>query len=95
MDTHIIYKLNNQGRRVEEVCFSWMRGFLVAEFFKDFIACLFGAQKETIKFFGGGNFESIESFKRSPKVDFLLDNHLLLEVQSGFQGINNIKEHKV
>ncbi len=95
VDTHIIYKLNNQGRRPEEVCFSWMRGFLVAEFFKDFIACLFGAQKETIKFFGGDNFESIESFKRSPKADFLLDNHLLLEVQSGFQGINDIKEHKV
>ncbi|EJB71696.1 putative non-functional type II restriction endonuclease [Helicobacter pylori Hp A-8] len=94
-DTHIIYKLNNQGRRVEEVCFLWMCGFLVAEFFKDFIACLFGAQKETIKFFGGGNFESIESFKRSPKADFLLDDHLLLEVQSGFQGINDIKQHKV
>ncbi|WQW26822.1 type II restriction endonuclease [Helicobacter pylori] len=47
-----------------------MRGFLVAEFFKDFIACLFGAQKETIKFFGGGNFESIESFKRSLKPIF-------------------------
>ncbi|GAA7240083.1 hypothetical protein ID0467_13860 [Helicobacter pylori] len=72
-----------------------MRGFLVAEFFKDFIACLFGAQKETIKFFGGDNFENTESFKRSPKADFLLDNHLLLEVQSGFQGINDIKEHKV
>ncbi|WQS41987.1 type II restriction endonuclease [Helicobacter pylori] len=55
-----------------------MRGFLVAEFFKDFIVCLFGVQKETIKFFGGDNFESIESFKRSPKADFLLDNHLLL-----------------
>lgn len=95
VDTHIIYKLNNQGRRPEEVCFSWMRGFLVAEFFKDFIACLFNTQKETIKFFGGDNFESIESFKRSPKADFLLDNHLLLEVQSGFQGINDIKEHKV
>ncbi|GAA8374102.1 hypothetical protein HpDR4_24350 [Helicobacter pylori] len=48
-----------------------MRGFLVAEFFKDFIACLFGAQKETIKFFGGGNFESIESFKRSLKPIFV------------------------
>ncbi|RVY52246.1 restriction endonuclease [Helicobacter pylori] len=95
VDTHIIYKLNNQGRRPEEVCFSWMRGFLVAEFFKDFIACLFNTQKETIKFFGGDNFENTESFKRSPKADFLLDNHLLLEVQSGFQGINDIKEHKV
>ncbi len=69
-DTHIIYKLNNQGRRVEEVCFSWMRGFLVAEFFKDFIACLFGAQKETIKFFGGDNFESIESLKEALKLIF-------------------------
>ncbi|GAA7556173.1 restriction endonuclease [Helicobacter pylori] len=39
--------------------------------------------------------ESIESFKRNPKADFLLNNHLLLEVQSGFQGINDIKEHKV
>ncbi len=72
-----------------------MRGFLVAEFFKDFIACLFNTQKETIKFFGGGNFDSIESFKRSPKADFLLDDHLLLEIQSGFQGINDIKQHKV
>ncbi len=68
VDTHIIYKLNNQGRRPEEVYFS--RGFLVAEFFKDFIACLFGVQKETIKFFGGDNFESIESFKRSLKPIF-------------------------
>lgn len=25
----------------------------------------------------------------------MLDNHLSLEVQSGFQGINDIKEHKV
>ncbi len=25
----------------------------------------------------------------------MLDNHLLLEVQSGFQGINDIKQHKV
>ncbi len=25
----------------------------------------------------------------------MLDNHLLLEVQSDFQGINDIKEHKV
>ncbi len=72
VDTHIIYKLNNQGRRPEEVCFSWMRGFLVAEFFKDFIVCLFNTQKETIKFFGGDNFESIESFKRSPKADFFI-----------------------
>lgn len=53
------------------------------------------AHKKKPKFFGGDNFESIESFKRSPKADFLLDNHLLLEVQSGFQGINDIKEHKV
>ncbi len=72
-----------------------MRGFLVAEFFKDFIAYLFNTQKETIKFFGGDNFDSIESFKRSPKADFLLDDHLLLEIQSGFQGINDIKQHKV
>nr|WP_232259464.1 hypothetical protein [Helicobacter pylori] len=49
-----------------------MHGFLVAEFFKDFIACLFSVQKETIKFFGGDNFESIESFKRSPKADFFI-----------------------
>ncbi|EKE82482.1 putative non-functional type II restriction endonuclease [Helicobacter pylori R030b] len=27
VDTHIIYKLNNQGRRVEEVCFFRCTGF--------------------------------------------------------------------
>ncbi|AFI06676.1 hypothetical protein [Helicobacter cetorum] len=95
IDNNIIAKLTNQGRRPEEVCFSWMRGFLVAEFFKDFIAYLFGTQKDTIKFFGGDNFDNIENFKRSPKADFLLNNRLLLEVQSGFQGINDIKQHKV
>lgn len=90
----IIDKLNNQGRRKEEVYFNFMRGFLVVEYFKEFIATVFGVNVEEIQNIGDDDFTSCEKFKRTPKADLEFSD-IRVEIQSGFQGINDIKQHKV
>ena len=90
----ILNKLNNQGRRKEEVYFSWMRGFLSLEYFKNAICDIFEVEISQIKSIGDDKFDSLDSFKRTPKADLEFKNYRI-EVQSGFQGINDIKQHKV
>lgn len=92
---NIIQVLNNQGRRREEVYFSWMRGYLAGEFFKQFIASIWDVSEKQIKKIGDDDFSSLESFTRSGKPDFEIPGLCRLEIQSGFQGINDIKQHKV
>jgi hypothetical protein len=95
----IINKLNNQGRRPEEVYFSWMRGFVISSYFLKPISLIFGVDEESISLVGDDDFNSVETFKRTPKADLeiVLENKkkVRVEVQSGFQGINDIKQHKV
>ncbi len=93
-NNQILNKLNNQGRRKEEVYFSWVRGYLICEYFKEAIAEIFGVETKTIKSIGEDDFSSLDTFKRTPRADFEIENSRI-EVQSGFQGINDIKEHKV
>ncbi|EIL5858001.1 restriction endonuclease, partial [Campylobacter jejuni] len=90
----ILNNLNNQGRRKEEVYFSWMRGYLVCEYFKKAISEIFDISKDEIKNIGDDDFHSLDTFKRTPRADLEINNYRL-EIQSGFQGINDIKEHKV
>ncbi|EAI3898636.1 restriction endonuclease [Campylobacter coli] len=90
----ILNNLNNQGRRKEEVYFSWMRGFLVCEYFKKAISEIFDIPIDKIKNIGDDDFHSLQTFRRTPRADLEIDNYRL-EIQSGFQGINDIKEHKV
>lgn len=95
---NILSRLNNQGRRREEVYFSWMRGFVVSTYFTKAIAQIFGISVEKISFIGDDDLQNIESFKRTPRADFELQlgsQTLRIEVQSGFQGVNDIKQHKV
>lgn len=95
----ILQKLNNQGRRREEVYFSWMRGFVIAAYFTKAIAKLFHIDENSVSLIGDDDLNNIENFKRTPKADLellLSDNKKIrVEVQSGFQGINDIKQHKV
>lgn len=93
-NNNILNKLNNQGRRKEEVYFNWMRGYLVCEYFKGDISNIFNIPVKKIKQIGDDDFDDITTFKRTPKADLEIDN-FRIEVQSGFQGINDIKEHKV
>jgi hypothetical protein len=96
---NIISKLNNQGRRPEEVYFSWMRGFVISSYFLNALSQVFEVDIENIDLIGGDDLVNIETFKRTPKADLQINlkntQKVRIEVQSGFQGINDIKQHKV
>lgn len=98
-DNKIITKLNNQGRRTEEVYFSWMRGFVMSAYFLKSISLVFGVDEKNITLVGDDDLNNIETFKRTPKADLEISlddgKRVRIEVQSGFQGINDIKQHKV
>lgn len=95
----ILLKLNNQGRRREEVYFSWMRGFVISSYFTKAISYIFNISEEKIEIIGDDDFQNIETFKRTPKADLQIQlpnrEVLRIEIQSGFQGVNDIKQHKV
>ncbi|MCE3040297.1 restriction endonuclease [Helicobacter anatolicus] len=90
----ILNRLNNQGRRKEEVYFNWMRGYLSCEYFKAAVAEIFNIDVYKIKDIGDDDFSNLDSFKRTPRADLEIEG-VCVEIQSGFQGINDIKEHKV
>jgi len=96
---NILPRLNNQGRRPEGVYFSWMRGFIISAYFLKSISNIFEVSLENIDMIGDDGVIDIESFKRSPKADLEVNlpsgSKIRIEVQSGFQGINDIKQHKV
>jgi len=98
-DSNIIQRLNNQGRRPEQVYFSWMRGYIVANYFLKALSKIFGVNLENISLIGDDDLDNIESFKRTPTADLEIvlndGNRLRIEVQSGFVGVNDIKQHKV
>lgn len=94
----LLPRLNNQGRRPEDVLFSWLRGYAISEFFTPVISKIFSVTIETVAQIGEDDLKNIETFKRSPRADLELTingKKIRVEVQSGFQGINDIKEHKV
>jgi hypothetical protein len=96
---HIIEKLNNQGRRPEEVYFSWMRGYIVSSYFLKALSIIFETDLSNIKIIGDDDLENIDSFRRTPTADLEISfnefEKIRIEIQSGFQGINDIKQHKV
>jgi len=95
----ILSKLNNQGRRPEQVYFSWMRGFVVSNYFLKAVGLIFGVDVPNIDLIGDDDFKSVESFRRTPKADLEIklngNETIRIEIQSGFTGINDIKQHKV
>lgn len=94
----IILRLNNQGRRPEEVCFSWLRGFVIANYFLKAVSYIFDVDTNCINLIGDDDLKDIENFKRTPKADLeiTINNQVIrIEIQSGFQNINDIKQHKV
>lgn len=98
-ENNIINRLNNQGRRREEVYFSWLRGFVISSYFTKALSYIFDVPYDNISLIGEDNFTDIESFRRTPTTDLeiCLQNgrKIRIEMQSGFQGVNDIKQHKV
>lgn len=95
----ILPVLNNLGRRPEQVYFSWMRGYVVSNFFLKALGLVFEVDTAKIDLIGDDDLKNVETFKKTPKAD--LEIHLngkekvRIEMQSGFTGINDIKQHKV
>ncbi|HAJ98871.1 MAG TPA: restriction endonuclease [Bacteroidales bacterium] len=98
-ENNIFANLNNQGRRPEEVYFSWMRGFLISSYFIKALGIIFDVDPSAIDSIGDDDFKNPETFRRTPKADLqvTLKNSTILriEIQSGFQGLNDIKQHKI
>ncbi len=94
-----IATFNNQGRRPEEVYFSWMRGYVIVRYFYKALSKIFEVKIKNIISIGGDDLENINSFKRSATSDLKIqlqdDKEVRVEVQAGFTGLNDIKEHKV
>ena len=91
----LLQKLNNHGRRSECMAFNWLRGYATLMFFMPAIEKLFGAKKEDIAFAGKDHDLDIKTFKKSPLADITIKEGLRAEIQAGFQGKNDIKEHKI
>ena len=98
-DSGIIPHLNNQGRRPEEVYFSWMRGYVVSSFFLKAIGIIFETDLSNISLIGDDSLSNVSTFRRTPKADLEIElsktEKVRIEVQSGFTGTNDIKQHKV
>lgn len=98
-NNNIIERLNNQGRRPEQVYFSWMRGYIISNYFLKALSEIFDVTLDNIALIGDDDLVNIELFKRTPTADLEITlkngSKLRIEVQSGFQGTNDIKQHKV
>lgn len=95
---NIIPRLNNLGRRPEEVYFSWMRGFVTAKLFEKALSVIFSINLSNIHTIGNDDLKNIDVFKKTPTADIEIDfedQKIRVEIQSGFTGINDIKQHKV
>lgn len=96
---NILPILNNQGRRPEQVYFSWMRGFALSNYFLKALGLVFEVDTSSIDLIGDDDLKNIETFKRTPKADLEIKlngkEKVRIEMQSGFTGINDIKQHKV
>jgi len=59
----ILPKLNNQGRRPEEVYFSWMRGFVISAYFLKAVGIIFDIETNKITLIGDDDFSNIETLQ--------------------------------
>lgn len=95
----ILPMLNNQGRRPEQVYFSWMRGFVISNYFLKALSLIFAVNISKINLIGDDDLKKADTFKRTPKADLEITlnkkEKVIIEMQSGFTGTNDIKQHKV
>lgn len=96
---NILPKLNNQRRRPEQVYFSWIQGYIISNYFSTAISIIFGVPVSSISLIGDDDLRNIKTFKRTAKADLEITlnkkEKVIIEIQSGFTGTNDIKQHKV
>lgn len=95
-ENNIFPRFNNLGRPPEDVYFNWMRGNIVSHFAVPALAKIFDIAESAVSLVGDDDIARIADFKKTPKANIEIPSHnLRLETQAGFQGINDIKQHKV
>lgn len=71
---------------------------MVSNYFLKAIGYIFDISINNIELIGDDDLKNIDNFKRTPKADLQItfNNEIIrIEIQSGFQNINDIKQHKV
>lgn len=98
-DKGVLKLFNNQGRRPEQVYYSWMRGYVLLNYFLKAISFIFEVDISKINLIGDDDFKNIKTFKRTPKADLEINlnekEKIRIEMQTGYIGVNDIKQHKV
>lgn len=96
---NILSKLNNQRRRPEQVYFSWIQGYIISNYFFKAISIIFGVDVSAISLIGDDDLRNVKTFKRTARADLEITinkkEKVIIEMQSGFTGTNDIKQHKV
>lgn len=100
LENNLIHKFsNNKQRQTERSYYDWSRGRIIANYFKKAMSIIFNVKEEEIKTIGLDNLDNPTSFSKSPTADFEIktkkNGMFRIEFQCGFQGVNDIKEHKV
>lgn len=101
-DYRIIEDLfTNNGRTRESVYFNWMRGYLVALYFRKVVARVFSVDEDEIEQLGEDNLQSVKdngnyfSFRKEALADLQITRlNYHIEIQAGFTGENDIKKSK-
>ena len=90
---------NNKQRQLERSYYDWSRGRVVANYLKKAMAKVFNVSVDSIKSIGMDNLDNPLTFSKTATADFeITDSNndvYRIEFQCGFQGVNDIKEHKV
>jgi hypothetical protein len=94
-DNGILLKLNNHGRAIEDVYYSWLSGYLAEIVFQPLMVEELGLTD--LERNGGDDLSDPESFKRTGDADLVSHaDKILIDVQAGFSGSrSDIKRHKV
>jgi len=94
----LLPRLTSFEQRAEDALFSWLRGYAICRYFMPAVSRIFSVPHASISQIGNSDLKNFETFRRTPEVELEFNREgkwLRIVLQSGFQGINDIKEHKV
>lgn len=99
-DNGLLYKFqNNKQRQLERSYYDWSRGRVIANYFIKAMSLIFDVEENEIQTIGMDNLDNPDTFNKAATADFEIKTHegkiYRIEFQCGFQGVNDIKEHKV